>query len=223
VAVSKQQWVYDTLKERILSGVYGPGYRLVLAALARELDVSPVPVREAIRRLEAESWLTFTRNVGATVGEIDTESLEQVVRTLALVEGYATALAAPHLRQKDLAAARRINSRMRKQLDPLDPLEFGRLNRQFHVMILERCPNDHLRAIAHMEHERLDAMRRSLFHVMPQRACLSVDEHDEILDLIEDKAPPVEIEIAAREHKLHLIDAFRRTFAEQQAEDAVPV
>jgi DNA-binding GntR family transcriptional regulator len=223
VAVSKQQWVYDTLKERILSGVYGPGYRLVLAALARELDVSPVPVREAIRRLEAESWLTFTRNVGATVGEIDTESLEQVVRTLALVEGYATALAAPHLRQKDLAAARRINSRMRKQLDPLDPLEFGRLNRQFHVTILERCPNDHLSAIAHMEHERLDAMRRSLFHVMPQRACLSVDEHDEILDLIEDKATPVEIEIAAREHKLHLIDAFRRTFAEQQAEDAVPV
>jgi len=217
VAVSKQQWVYDTLKERILSGVYGPGYRLVLAALARELDVSPVPVREAIRRLEAEGWLTYTRNVGATVSRVDTDGIEQALHVLALVEGYATALAAPHLRAKEIATARGINAKLRNQLDALDPFEFSRLNRQFHLTLIEACPNDHLKSIAQMEIERLDTMRRSLLTVVAQVARSAVDEHEAILELIEEGAPAVEIEAATREHGLQLIDGYRRTYADQAA------
>src|SRR5699024_7788780 len=67
VAVSKSEMVYHRVRDRILSGQYGAGFRLVRDQLAREFDVSPVPVREAIRRLEAEGLVTFTRNVGAEV------------------------------------------------------------------------------------------------------------------------------------------------------------
>ena len=47
------------------AGTYGPGYRLVLGTIAKDLGISVVPVREAIRRLEAEGLVTFERNVGA--------------------------------------------------------------------------------------------------------------------------------------------------------------
>ncbi len=62
---SKSERAYVAIKEKILCGEYTPGYRLVLAKLADDLGFSVVPVREAIRRLEAENFVTFERNVGA--------------------------------------------------------------------------------------------------------------------------------------------------------------
>jgi DNA-binding GntR family transcriptional regulator len=58
-AGSKSERAYAAIKEKILGGDYTPGYRLVLAKLADDLGFSEVPVREAIRRLEAESFVTF--------------------------------------------------------------------------------------------------------------------------------------------------------------------
>ncbi len=62
---SKSEAAYATISERINNGAYSPGYRLVLGTIAEELGCSVVPVREAIRRLEAEGLVNFTRNVGA--------------------------------------------------------------------------------------------------------------------------------------------------------------
>ena len=69
-AESKSQLAYRFLRERIDDGRYVPGYRLVLGQIAGELDVSVVPVREAIRRLVAEGLVTFQRIVGAQVALI---------------------------------------------------------------------------------------------------------------------------------------------------------
>ena len=52
--LTKQERVYRAVRERILSGTYGPGFRVVIDALAEEFGVSALPVREAIWRLEAE-------------------------------------------------------------------------------------------------------------------------------------------------------------------------
>ena len=70
-AESKSQQAYAAVKARIVEGTYTPGYRLVLAKIAEDLGFSVVPVREAIRRLEAEGLVKFERNVGATVSGID--------------------------------------------------------------------------------------------------------------------------------------------------------
>ena len=70
-AGSKSERAYAWLGERIASREFGPGYRLVLGDIARELDMSVVPVREAIRRLEAEGLVTFERNEGARVSMVN--------------------------------------------------------------------------------------------------------------------------------------------------------
>ena len=64
--VTKQERVYQAIRERILSGAYGPGYRVVIDALAEEFEVSALPVREAIRRLEAEGLVIYRPNAGRT-------------------------------------------------------------------------------------------------------------------------------------------------------------
>ena len=93
IAVSKSERAYAAIKQSITEGAYGPGYRLVLGQIAKELDVSVVPVREAIRRLEAEGLVTFTTNVGAQVVAVDAREYRYTMETLSLVEGMATAMA----------------------------------------------------------------------------------------------------------------------------------
>lgn len=204
---SRFELAYTTIRQRIASGTYGPGYRLVLDELAREIGTSPVPVREAVRRLEAEGYVEFQRHVGARVASFDEGEFEQTFQVVALLEGYATALAAPHMRRTDIARARKVNEEMRKALADFDPIQFSALNREFHFAIYERCPNAQIRALLEAQWSRLDTIRRSVFTMVPGRSRASVTEHAEILRLIAAGVPAAEIERAAREHKHHTVAA----------------
>jgi len=113
---SKSEQAYSWIRERISRHEYGPGYRLVLGPIAESLDMSVVPVREAIRRLEAEGLVTFERNVGARVTLVDETEYVFAMQTLGLVEGAATSLSAPLLTAADLARAAAVNDRMRALL-----------------------------------------------------------------------------------------------------------
>jgi len=206
--VSKLEMVYDMLKRGILDGTYSPGYRLVLDQLAKEMDVSTLPVREAIRRLEAEGYIEFVRNVGARVARLDPEEYVHTMHVLALVEGYATALAAPHMKRRDINAIRRINDRMGEALNDFNPLAFTQLNREFHFAIYEHCPNKHVRSLVEAQWARLDAIRRSSFVYVPGRAHQSVEEHGKLIYLIHQQGHPDEIEFVGRAHKLQTVYAL---------------
>src|SRR3954453_812126 len=109
---TKQQRVYETIRERILTGAYGPGFRVVIDALASELGVSALPVREAIWRLEAEGLVIYRPNAGAQGAPADPCAFHREMSVLAVIEGYATALAAPLLEAAEVAHLREINDSM---------------------------------------------------------------------------------------------------------------
>lgn len=93
-------------------------------------------------------------------------------------------------------------------LDHLDAHAFTELNRQFHSVLFEPCPNPHLLDLVHRGWSRLSAIRDTTFASIPGRAQHSVEEHTEILDLIRAGADPLEIELAARNHRWRTMDAF---------------
>jgi len=207
--MNKAERTYATLRRRILVGTYEPGHRLVLDALAREMGVSPVPVREALRRLEAEGWVVYTRNVGAQVAPIDDKRWEQEMRVLAILEGHATALAAPHLLPTDFRSLSSINDQLSSAVESTDVLEASKLNRAWHRVIYARCPNAYLVQVIGETQDRMDAIRPTVFARNPERGPESVAEHAAILELLERSAPFDDIERAAREHKVRTIDAVR--------------
>jgi DNA-binding GntR family transcriptional regulator len=209
-AVSKQERVYQAVRERILTGAYGPGYRVVLDALAHEFEISALPVREAIRRLEAEGLVVYRPNVGAQVAPADPGAFDDEMSVLAVLEGYATALAAPQLGEAGLQQLRAINDEMVAAADRLDSLEFGRLNQEFHAVIYEHCPNSALVSMLHDVARRLDAIRRTVFVQIPYRGTQSVAEHAELIDLIAASVPAATLEAKARAHKLHTVTSFRQ-------------
>ncbi|MFB0833185.1 GntR family transcriptional regulator [Arthrobacter halodurans] len=205
---SKSQRAYELLHRRISAGELVPGYRLVLGTIAAELGCSTVPVREAIRRLEAEGLVAFEPNVGATVAGVDTELYLHTMQTLSVIEGAATALAAPLLTAEDLARARALNGDLRASLADFDPRRFTELNDRFHAAVYERCPNPHILDLVHRGWTRLNALRASSFSHIPGRALQSVAEHDALLDLLEARAPAAEIERAARAHRTNTLNAY---------------
>jgi DNA-binding GntR family transcriptional regulator len=208
-AGSKLELAYETIRGRILQGTYGPGYRLVIDVLARELGMSQVPVREAIRRLEAEGWVTFERYVGARVALADPAEWESLMQVLALLEGAATAEATPRLDEGDLETLRDLNRAMVAASRAGNMLAFSRLNREFHERIDARCPNPVLVAMTRDLWRRLDVVRRSVFVYIPDRPRESVEEHERILDLIARGAPALDIELEVRENKLRTLRFLR--------------
>ncbi|WP_396278291.1 GntR family transcriptional regulator [Glutamicibacter creatinolyticus] len=205
---SKSEAAYATISERINNGAYSPGYRLVLGTIAEELGCSVVPVREAIRRLEAEGLVNFTRNVGATVAQIDSTLYLHTMQTLSVIEPAATALAAPLMDQSLRQAAREVNQKMRECLDSFDPVAFTQLNTEFHKLLYCQCPNPHILDLVQRGWRRLAAMRSSSFSHIPHRALQSVQEHEHLLELLEDGASAEQIEQAARRHRTNTLNAY---------------
>ena len=206
--LSKSQRAYHWVKERIASQEFTPGYRLVLGAIASELDMSVVPVREAIRQLEAEGLVTFERNVGARVSMVDDTQYRFSMQALSILEGTATALAARRLTADDIRLARETNERMIQSLSDFDPHSFTRLNQVFHATLYAKCANPRMLELVESEWARLGHLRDSTFSFVPGRAQESVREHEQIVALIERGAPLGEIEQAARRHRSATLDAY---------------
>jgi DNA-binding GntR family transcriptional regulator len=97
---------------------------------------------------------------------------------------------------------------MRQLLENFDPHEFTQLNQRFHTILFERCPNPHLLDLVHRGWRRLPGVRDSTFTFIPDRAGHSVDEHDALLELIADGGEQLQIELAARDHRLRTLDQF---------------
>ena len=206
--VNKQERTYTILRDRIHSGVYAPLARLKIDVLAREFGVSPIPVREALRRLEAEGWVRFTPNVGAVVSPVDATSWEQAMVSLAILEGAASAAAQPHLRKSDFTRLRKISAEMEEPAVRGDPLRFSNLNRSLHGAITGRCPNNYLLELLSQTQLHLDRVRSTMFVYLPHRSEEAVREHAELLRLLAEGSQD-EVERYARWHKLRTVEAYR--------------
>lgn len=207
-SMSKSQRAYEWVKGRITGRDIAPGYRIVLATIAEELSMSVVPVREALRRLEAEGLVTFERNVGARVAMADDRQYRYSMHTLGVLEAAATTLSAPLVTADRIAAARAINAELAALLDDFEPVAFTALNHRFHTELFAPCPNPRLLELVDLEWARLARLRSSTFSFVPDRARESVREHEEIVRLIETRAPLHEIERAARDHRNATLDAY---------------
>jgi DNA-binding GntR family transcriptional regulator len=133
--VSKTDMVTDALREQITAQQLSPGTPLRQREIARQLDVSYTPVREAIRRLESEGLVVTDTHRGAVVAFADAADLEENYRILAALESLAGTLAVPKLTDEDLAQIEVFRQAV-ADCDPADA-QLAELNRQFHFRIYE--------------------------------------------------------------------------------------
>ena len=127
---------------------------------------------------------------------------------VAILEGAATAEAAPHLRPADFTMIRKLAAEMEQVEAEGDMSRFSRLNRRLHAAIMSRCPNAYLLELIQQTNQRLDRIRDTMFAYLPERSKRAVGEHEHLIALLEN-GDATAIESYARWHKLQTVEAYR--------------
>lgn len=215
---NKQELAYDVLRERIEHLEYAPSQRLVIDSLAKELGISQVPIREAIRRLEAEGLVIYSANSGPVVAPASKEDWMQLMESLAVLEGYATAQAAKSLKPSDIKQLRAINEKMKVARADIDFEMWTSKNREFHELIHSRCQNKVIVDEIIRIRRRSDTVSRISFarergviiHTLGMKAGdNTIERHEEIIKAIEADRPAAEIEFLTRQHVLDPVNEVR--------------
>jgi DNA-binding GntR family transcriptional regulator len=134
--------IYERLRSEIASGQLQPG-PLRLRPLAERFGTSPIPVREALRRLEADRLVSFVGNRAIQVNEVSAKELEEVFAIRSELETLALRLATPALQEPErLAELERLMALMDEQAD--DPAEWRTTNEQFHKALYEAADSPRL-------------------------------------------------------------------------------
>lgn len=207
--VSKTQYAYEFISSKILNGVYGPGQRIIIDQIAKELGTSTIPIREAIRNLESDGLIQYKAYSGAIVSAINETEYIEILSVIAILEGYAASLSASHLTTRDFEELHKLNDQMHEALQDFDLEKFSQLNRIFHAIIFEKCGNTFLLEEIRQTQLRLDHVRRSIFTIVPQRARQSIEEHATIISILKNNEPSNLIEEVVRQHRINTMNAFK--------------
>jgi DNA-binding GntR family transcriptional regulator len=124
--------VYEALKRAILDGQLEPGEIISQNLLYQDLAVSRTPVREAIRMLQAEGWITSERNRRVRVAEVSADDIEQFFATRIALEALAVGISAPHMSADDLAELHDLLGQMRDAVDAHDYTAWQVPHKAFH-------------------------------------------------------------------------------------------
>ncbi len=162
-AQSTPDVVAHVLREAILRGFYDAGQPLRQDEIATTLQVSKIPVREALRRLEAEGLVVFHANRGAIVAPLNPAEAQEIAEIRIALETLALRLALPNLTPRDLRHARGV-------LDDLDSeqdsAQWGALNREFHQTLYTPALRPQLLALIVTQHRRFDRYMRMVLDTM---------------------------------------------------------
>ncbi|MFT4874260.1 MAG: DNA-binding GntR family transcriptional regulator [Congregibacter sp.] len=175
--------VVDVLRERIISNKIRGGEPLRQDALALSLNVSRIPIREALLQLEAEGLVTFVPHKGAVATRISIDEVSEIFSLRALIECETMGIAIGKATQEDFEVSRKILSEFDRMLVPgADMLDWGRLNWKFHESLY--VPSGNKRSIAiigglHTHCERFLRLQIQLSSDYER----AEKEHHELLDL----------------------------------------
>ncbi|WP_246945081.1 GntR family transcriptional regulator [Bacillus pinisoli] len=140
---------YKYIKGAIIDGRFEPGMRLGEESLAKELNLSRTPVREAIKQLEADGLVVPLKR-GVSVRNFTTEDIRQIYDLRTLLEGYAASQAAIYRTEEDLERMEIANLHYEKAIhkckasDLASIKEIVDVNQQFHEVIVGAAKNAHI-------------------------------------------------------------------------------
>lgn len=215
--VTKADRAYDGLRRAILSGVLEPKEQINPKAVAAELGMSVIPVREALRRLEQEGLVVIKPHVGAAVRELPIAELRENLLIRSELEALAARLATPRLTATVLTELRDLVGEMGKCISAKRYEQFGALNRPFHMTAYEVIEE---RGLLKLIEQQWDQVPRaaSVFALVPEHAIIAQQEHLLLLDAFR-RGDADEAANITREHKLRArtvqITAFERFASEK--------
>lgn len=174
---SAPEVVRDGLRDAILSGAYGEGMQLRQDQIAEQFGTSRIPVREALRQLEAEGLVRIEPNKGAIVTSLSIDDVLEMLDIRIALECHALRLAIPEMAEEDFDLAARILAGYNHEPDPL---YWGKMNWEFHWAIYAPCHKPRLLSMIEANYGHVNRFVRAQVSLAagkdrPQR------EHEQLL------------------------------------------
>ncbi|MFT5790656.1 MAG: DNA-binding GntR family transcriptional regulator [Shewanella sp.] len=212
---TRTQVVVEVLREKILSGEIAAGMPLRQSALADEMNVSRIPVREALLQLEAEGLVKFEAHKGATATILSAVQVTELFDLRALIETDLLAKAIPNMTEDDLTEAEGILDSLDVAFQDKDQIErWSGLNSQFHTCLYRAADKPHTIEVVNGLNTNCDRyVRLQLF--LASGIPKAQQDHRELLDYC--RKGDVDNAIALlRSHILHAAAAIRVLVAQQE-------
>lgn len=198
---TKKDIAVSLLREAILSGELEPGEKIAQIDIAKRLGMSPTPVREAIRELQAHGILNYEAHKGVVVAEVDLDQAAEVYEMRELLEARLTSYGCAHLTRGDLQELKGLHVEMCSRTRQGDSQPIRQLNYRFHWLIYEAANRPHWLA----EVSRLwTQFPWDTLHVIPDRHVQSMREHERIIDALDGRDCPR----AGRCMEAHILAGF---------------
>lgn len=208
------------LQAAIVSGDLKPGEKIREAELARRFGTSRGPLRDALRRLEAQHLVTNTPNAGARVVSLSREQLLELYQVREALEGMTSRLAAEHMSDADILELEALLDRHEAAMRDGDGAEYFRQegDLDFHFRIASGCRNELLRSALCDDHYQLMRLYRYKFSNRAGRPRRALAEHRMILAAIRDRDGEL-AEILMRRHIRNAAQLFIEKVNQEQTTD----
>jgi DNA-binding GntR family transcriptional regulator len=182
---TKEHQVAELLREKIIAGSVVRGQKLKQAEIAKMLNISITPVREALRMLEAQGYVHVSSHKGAVVAPFQIEQVEELFELRMLLEGKLTA-AARRLSPDDLQILIDLNESIRTALTRNSPQDVRGSNFRFHFRLYEYADLPHTLEFVRVLWAKYPF---DLLGSIPGRPPRALDEHAELITALQDGAP----------------------------------
>lgn len=173
--------LFEQLKDAIVSGKLQPGERLLEAKLAASLKVEAFAVREVLRKLEAQGYITFQPDNQAIVSKPTHEEIEDHYAIAGVLEGLAARLAVERARPEEVQHLTQLHHSLKEASQKRDLVRYFKANNKFHRAIADIARNERLYRL--IDQLRQDIQKTRILALrLPERLEYSMREHDQILD-----------------------------------------
>jgi DNA-binding GntR family transcriptional regulator len=207
--------VADKLRDQIIRGEIPEGAQLRQDAIATQYHVSRIPVREALRQLDAEGLISIVPNRGAIVPALSPDDIRELFSIRALLEPEVLKLSIPHLKEEDLSQAEAVLAKYVSELKREDHVSaWGRLNWQFHSILYSRANQPRFMAIirnVNNSGERYTRLQLYLTHGMKR----ANEEHHQILDFCRERDVTAACKLL-RQHIQYAGESLRKVLEERR-------
>ena len=176
---------YRFIRDEILAGSLRPGTPLREEALAEACGVSRTPVREAMRKLEAEQLIRRTDSQRSFVASQSFDEISEAFTLRVMLEGHAATRAAERIGAEALDRLAQCNRRLHEAVDRDDPDIGGFLdgNRALHAIVLEAAQSPRLAALLGSIVDQ-PMVLRTVHRYTREQLARSVAEHDELIEAL---------------------------------------
>lgn len=210
--LTAQEAVLGELRRLILGGRLAPGAPVRQDAIATDLGVSRVPVREALKILEGEGQVTYRPHRGYFITELTMSDVREIYRIRELLEGEAIRETVPKLTPEHVGRMRGALEEMESGPGDGDVAGMSAANTRFHMTLLEACEMPHLLKHIRLLREATDAYR-SLYYLTDHAIESVRDEHRAIFEaaVVGEVEHVVEL---ANQHRTHAVQALQVALGE---------